>query len=101
MSKPVNLDPVLRHITKKLIEDRQALSRLLEACDPEDLKDFGEQERLLEHIQAAVRALDILEGKVKTDDTEDDDDVEEGQSSPFEAVEALLAEALRPNGAAH
>ena len=31
------------------------------------MRGFEEQEKLLEHIQAGVRALDVLEGRVKLD----------------------------------
>ncbi|MBX9758312.1 MAG: hypothetical protein K2Y29_06010 [Beijerinckiaceae bacterium] len=100
MSKKINLDPVLKHIAKKLIEDRQSLSRILDSHEPQGMRGFEEQERLLEHIQAGVRALDVLEGRVKL----------EGVKAPYEAPAPAnagpidmekLAEALRPNGAAH
>ncbi len=67
MPKNINLDPVLRLVAGRLIEDRQRLSRLLDVRSSEDFRDFDEQERLLESIQAAVRALDILEGRVSPD----------------------------------
>jgi len=103
MAKTINLDPILKHITRKLIEDRQRLSRILEARDPQGLRGFDEQERLLAHIQAAVRALDVLEGKAKIEA-----EPAQADASGEEAPETIgpvdmdkLAEALRPNGAAH
>jgi len=97
MTKTINLDPVLKHVTRKLIEDRQRLSRILDSREPQGMRGFEEQERLLEHIQAGVRALDILEGRVSDDG-----------ASTAEAAQAQgpidmekLAEALQPDGAAH
>ena len=95
MPKIVDLDPVLRHITKKLMDDREALNRLLLTNEPDVMKEFEEQERLLDHIQAAVRALDLLEGA--TAETA----IGPHQNAQYDAVESLLAEAFRPNGAAH
>ena len=96
MTKKINLDPVLKHIAKKLIDDRQTLSRMLDAPDPQGMRGFEEQERLLEHIQAGVRALDVLEGCVS---------LESGEHELKPSMHAFdmekLAAALRPNGAAH
>lgn len=100
MTKKINLDPILKHIAQKLIEDRHTLSRILDAPDPQGLRGFEEQERLLDHIQAGVRALDILEGRAGRDPKEDIDAAE--AVPPAGAVDMeKLAEALRPNGAAH
>lgn len=97
MTKKINLDPVLKHITQKLIGDRQRLSRILEAPEPQGMRGFEEQERLLEHIQAGVRALDILEGRMS--------DEEARPGEPSQALGPVdmekLAEALQPNGAPH
>lgn len=62
MRKLVDLHPVLDLITDKLNADRQELRRILDARNVEELRDFEEQDRLLNEIQAGVRALDILEG---------------------------------------
>lgn len=98
MAKNINLDPVLRLVAQRLIEDRQHLSRILEARDSQDFRDFDEQERLLDRIQAAVRALDILEGRA----SRDVDASNAGITHPTAAVDMdQLAAALRPNGAAH
>jgi RNA binding exosome subunit len=103
MAKTINLDPILKHITRKLVEDRQRLSRILEARDPQGLRGFDEQERLLDHIQAAVRALDMLEGKAKIES--EPAQTEESGEDAREAIGPVdmdkLAEALRPHGAAH
>ena len=64
MRKLVDLHPVLDLIADKLNGDRQELRRILEARNPEELRDFDEQDRLLGEIHAGVRALDILEGNV-------------------------------------
>jgi len=97
MAKTINLDPVLKLIAKQLIEDRQRLSRILDARDSQNFRDFDEQERLLDSIQAAVRALDILEGRNRRDEDE-----RAGVANPAAAVDMdQLAAALRPNGAAH
>lgn len=102
MTKKVNLDPVLRHIAKKLIDDRQKLSRILDSHEPQGMRGFEEQEQLLEHIQASVRALDVLEGRVKLDGAPADaDDLPAAHSSIGPVDMEKLAEALRPNGAAH
>ncbi len=50
MTKKINLDPVLKHIAHRLIEDRQRLSRILDSHGSHDIRDFQEQIRLLEHI---------------------------------------------------
>lgn len=98
MPKNINLDPVLRLVAGRLIEDRQRLSRLLESGSTGDFRDFDEQERLLESIQAAVRALDILEGRAKPDE----EDRPTGVANASAAVDMdKLAAALRPNGAGH
>lgn len=62
MRKFVDLHPILDLITEKLSHDREALRRLLEGREPNDLRNFEEQDRLLWEVQAGVRALDILEG---------------------------------------
>ncbi len=98
MTQNINLDPVLKHIAHKLIEDRQRLSQLLDSNGSHEIRDFQEQERLLEHIQASVRALDILEGRVSPH--------QEGDKTPESAVVAAvdmekLADALRPNRTPH
>lgn len=98
MTKKINLDPVLKHIAHRLIEDRQRLSRILDSYGSHEIRDFQEQERLLEHIQASVRALDILEGRMAPH--QDDDD----RTNPavMAAVDMeKLADALRPNRAPH
>ncbi|MDP2357620.1 MAG: hypothetical protein Q8M31_16375 [Beijerinckiaceae bacterium] len=96
MTKKINLDPVLKHIAHRLIEDRQRLSRILDSQGSHDIRDFQEQERLLEHIQASVRALDILEGRA-------DGDGEQRSNSPAAAAVDMekLADALRPHSAPH
>jgi hypothetical protein len=100
MSRKINLDPVLKHVAQKLIEDRQTLSRILESGELHGIRGFEEQERLLEHIQASVRALDILEGRVSPD--VDDARTPSAPEHPPGPVDMQkLAEALRPNGAAH
>ena len=100
MSSKVNLDPVLKHIAKKLIADRQSLSRILDSHEPQGMRGFEEQEKLLEHIQAGVRALDVLEGRVKLDGAPVAADAPDAaQAGPIDMEK--LAEALRPNGAAH
>ncbi len=100
MSKKINLDPVLKHIAKKLIEDRQSLSRILDSHEPQGMRGFEEQERLLEHIQAGVRALDVLEGRVKLDGLKAAAEAPApSHAGPIDMEK--LAEALRPNGAAH
>ena len=50
MTKKINLDPVLKHIAHRLIEDRQRLSRILDSHGSHDIRDFQEQIGLLEHI---------------------------------------------------
>lgn len=50
MTKKINLNPILKHIAPKLIEDHQWLSRILDAPDPQGVRGFDEQERLLERI---------------------------------------------------
>lgn len=98
MAKNINLDPVLKLVARRLIEDRQRLSHILDARDSHDFRDFDEQERLLDSIQAAVRALDILEGRA----SRDENDSATGVANPAAAVDMdKLAAALRPNGAAH
>ena len=64
MRKLIDLHPVLDLITDKLNSDRQELRRILDARNVEELRNFEEQDRLLEEIHASVRALDILEGSV-------------------------------------
>ncbi|HEY8578347.1 MAG TPA: hypothetical protein VIL72_00570 [Beijerinckiaceae bacterium] len=66
MRKFVDLHPILDLITEKLTQDREALRRILEGRDPNDLRNFDEQDRLLWEIQAGVRSLDILEGVVES-----------------------------------
>lgn len=99
MTKKINLDPVLKHIAQKLIEDRKRLSLILDSREPQGIRGFEEQERLLEHIQAGVRALDILEGRSSADASSDSRDETAPPHGPVDME--LLAEALRPNGAAH
>ncbi len=101
MPKNVNLDPVLKHIAKKLIEDRQKLGRILETRETQGLREFEEQECLLDHIQAGVRALDVLEGRVRLDGAATEE--RKGKLAPVAGPVDMekLAEALRPNGAAH
>ncbi len=96
--KKINLDPVLKHIARKLIEDRQSLSRILDASGSLDIRDFDEQEKLLEHIQASVRALDVLEGSA-----EPEGDNDRGANSAVVAAVDMekLADALRPTSATH
>ncbi len=97
MTKNINLDPVLKHIAHRLIEDRQRLSRILDSLGSHDIRDFEEQVRLLENIQASVRALDILEGH-----TGADGDSEHNPNSAVAAVDMeKLADALRPHSAPH
>ncbi len=62
MRKLVDLHPVLDLITEKLNADRHELRRILDARNVDELRDFEEQDRLLNEIHAGVRALDILEG---------------------------------------
>ena len=100
MTKKINLDPVLKHITQKLIEDRQRLSRILESHEPHGIRGFEEQEKLLDHIQAGVRALDILEGR-ESRVTSENVSPPETLATPGPVDMEKLAEALRPNGAAH
>ncbi|MFN3889682.1 MAG: hypothetical protein ACK4MV_04730 [Beijerinckiaceae bacterium] len=100
MTRKINLDPILKHITQKLIEDRRRLSRILEAHEPQGMRGFEEQERLLGHIQAGVRALDILEGRETHNAA--DKAAQAQAAGPRGPVDMeKLAEALRPNGAAH
>jgi hypothetical protein len=62
------------------------------------MRDFEEQERLLEHIQASVRALDLLEGRVRLGE----EGAEPATDAPAGPIDMeRLADALRPNGAAH
>ena len=99
MSRKINLDPVLKHIAQKLIEDRQTLSQILESGELLGIRGFEEQERLLEHIQASVRALDILEGRVRQDVDDAHPPATERPPGPVDMQK--LADALRPYGAAH
>jgi hypothetical protein len=64
MRKLIDLHPVLDLITDKLNSDRQELRRILDARNVEELRNFEEQDRLLDEIHASVRALDILDGSV-------------------------------------
>ena len=68
MRKLVDLHPILEHIAEKLDADRQALRRILDAREVDELRDFDEQDRLLREVQAGVRAIDILEGNADLDD---------------------------------
>ena len=97
MTKKINLDPVLKHIAHRLIEDRQRLSRILDSHGSHDIRDFQEQVRLLEHIQASVRALDILEGHTGADG----DSVQKSNSAIAAVDMEKLADALRPHSAPH
>jgi len=106
MNRKIDLEPVLKHITKKLIEDRKRLSEILDSHAQDGLRGFEEQERLLEHIQAGVRALDVLEGKSSLDSEPEQTRSYERTHMPSLPVASpidmeKLAEALRPNGSAH
>lgn len=68
MLKLIDLQPILEHIAEKLDADRQALRRILDAREIDDLRNFDEQDRLLREVQAGVRAINILEGSVDLDD---------------------------------
>ena len=61
----VYLDPIFRHISDKLAADSHALKSMLESN--EGLHDFTEQTRLMQNIQAGVRATDILAGSVNAE----------------------------------
>jgi hypothetical protein len=99
MTKKINLEPVLKQIAQRLIEDRRSLSRILDRSAPHELREFDEQKRLLESIQASVHALDLLEGRSRSGE----DALARGESAVAAAAVDMekLAEALRPNGAAH
>lgn len=101
MTKKINLEPVLKQIAQRLIEDRRSLSRILDRSAPQELRGFDEQKRLLESIQASVHALDLLEGRCRGASL--DEALDRGESAAAAAAVDMekLAEALRPNGAAH
>lgn len=107
MTRKIDLDPVRKHIVKKLIADRQRLSEILDSPEQDGLRGFEEQERLLAHIQAAVRALDVLEGE-SSPDSDEPERMQTGERTHTPSLSVArsidmdkLAEALRPNGAAH
>lgn len=102
MTKKINLEPVLKQIAQRLIEDRRSLSRILDRSAPQELRGFDEQKRLLESIQASVHALDLLEGRSRGS-ASGDEALDRGESAAAAAAVDMekLAEALRPNGAAH
>ena len=62
MANTPNFDPILAHIAEKLKKDIASLGDLL--SQHQSLRNFGEHNRLLSEIQAGVRSIDVLGGKV-------------------------------------
>ena len=59
---PVDLEPIVKHVATKLMDDIERLTQLLHTN--EGFRQFAEQRRLLSEIQAGIRAADIFDGKV-------------------------------------
>lgn len=60
-----NFNPILDHISEKLKKDIGLLGAALNHA--ESMRNFGEQSRLLSEIQAGIRSVDVLGGKVHLD----------------------------------
>ena len=62
MRDQLDFNPILAHIADKLKKDIHSLGAALNNADA--LRNFTDQSRLLDEIQAGVRSIDVLGGKV-------------------------------------